>query len=185
MEIGRSSNCCSTTAGCRGFTYIETMVSMLILVLGLCGILGLLAYSLAMLTISQDEMIAKQKAREALESIFTARNTQQLVFSDIRNASAGGIFLEGFQPLRLPNSEGLVGTSGDGAYEVLVTPGADGIPGNEDDEVRSLERFERQIQITDLGGGNDLRELTVTVRYTTTQGWQRAYQVQAYISRFR
>jgi type II secretory pathway pseudopilin PulG len=171
--------------GERGFTYIEAMLAMLVLVVGLTGLLALLAQTLATLTIAEDELIAKQKAREALESIFTARNTQQLTFADVRNVSAGGIFLDDFQPLRLPNPQGLVGTATDGAAEQMVLPGADDVYGTADDVVRSLERFQRKIEIEDLGGGTDLRRIKVSIRYITRQGWQREYRVESCISRFR
>lgn len=168
-----------------GFTLVETSIAVLVSIVGLAGLLALLTVSLVTLTISQDELIAKQKTREALESIYTARNTQQLVFDDIRNEAGGGIFLSGFQPLRRPNPQGLVGTATDGELEEMILPGPDDTMGTDDDEIRSLERFERQIEILPIGGTNDLRELTVTVRYTSVQGSLQVYRVQSYISRFR
>jgi type II secretory pathway pseudopilin PulG len=166
-----------------GFGYIETLISMTILVVGLVGLLAFLTFSLASSTVSRDDLIAKQKVREALESVFTARNTQQVTFDDIRNASAGGIFVDGYQPICEPNGEGLVGTADSGDPEVMIFPGKDETLGTADDEEYSLDRFERQITI--VGAGTDLRQIEVKVRYRTTQGWVREFRVNSFVSRYR
>jgi hypothetical protein len=160
--------------GQAGFGYVEALISMLILTIGLLGLLAYLSFALVQNTVARDDLIAKQKAREALESIFTARNTQGITFEQIGNVAGGGIFLDGYQPLYKPDSLGLIGTDSHGEAETLVTP---------EGEVYALDRFERQIAI--LAAGKDLRRVEVTVRFTTTQGWQREYQVTSLVSRYR
>jgi len=160
--------------GQAGFGYIEALVSSVILTVGLLGLLALLSFALVQNTVARDDLIAKQKAREALESIFTARNTQEITFNEIGNVSAGGIFLEGFQPLNKPDNLGLVGTGDHGEAETLVTP---------EGQVYTLDRFEREIVITPVG--TDLRRVEVTVRYATTQGWERVFRVTSFVSRYR
>ena len=59
------------------FTLIETMVAVMVLAVGVLGLAAMLASSVARMNVSQDEYIAQQKAAEAVESIFTARNTGQ------------------------------------------------------------------------------------------------------------
>ena len=67
--------------------------------------MALFAKSLSAVQSSQDAQIARQKSREALESIYAARNDQAISFDQIQNVSAGGIFNDGFKPMYLPGSK--------------------------------------------------------------------------------
>ena len=173
----------------RGFTLIEVIIAMLIMGIGLVALLGVFTQSVVAVSYAQEDMLAKQKAREALESIYTARNTQEITFDQIKSVSAGGVFLEGLQPLRVAGADGLIGTVDDGDIEVLRLPGPNGNLGDGDDVIRVLTNFQRQISFDPviIGGAPspDIRRLTVTVQYTTARGFWRRYQVQSYISRFR
>ena len=171
-------------------------MAMSVLTIGLVAMLGFLSQSLASMHFSQEELITRLKSREALETIYSALNTQQITFDMIQNDTVtGGIFLSGFQPLLEPNptsgsGDGLVGTADDGAVETLQLPGPDGQLGTGDDVVRALTNFERQIKIdpvldTQSQPYDDLRQIAVTVRYSTPTGWQRSYQVSSYVSRYR
>ncbi len=179
-----------------GYSLLETLMAMSVLTIGLVAMLGFLSQSLASMHFSQEELIARLKSREALETIYSALNTQQITFDMIQNDTVtGGIFLSGFQPLLEPNptsggGDGLVGTADDGAVETLQLPGPDGQLGTGDDVVRALTNFERQIKIdpvldTQSQPYDDLRQIAVTVRYSTPTGWQRSYQVSSYVSRYR
>ena len=177
----------------RGFTLLEVMIAVVVLVIGLVGTLSVFAYGIGALQFAQEDLIAKQKAREALESIYGARNTSQVTYNMIQNVSSGGIFLDGLQPLRVAGNDGIIGTADDGAVETLHLPGPDGVYGTPDDVNVALTNFQRQIQITALplaGGGIDpnLRQISVTVRYSAggfMGGTARTYTVTSYISRFR
>lgn len=169
---------------------IEVLIAVLILTVGLVGLASLFATSLATTHQAQESLIAKQLARESLESIFTARNTQQLTFDQIRNAGAGGIFLDGPQPASTPGADGLVGTADDAGTAEMILPGPDGQLGTGDDEVRSLESFSQEILIADIirpDGTVDanLRQVTVTIQYPNVRGQILTYQVGTYVSRFR
>jgi hypothetical protein len=169
--------------GSRGFGMIEFMIAALVLLIGLVGVLGLFAHTMIALSFAEQNVIAKQKAREVMESIFTARNTAQVNFNQIQNVSAGGIFLNGFQPLRVPGPDGLVGTADDGAIETLVSVGNDGIANTADDKVIPLNSFQRQISVAPINV--DLRQITITLRYGPTAGIRRDFQVVSYVSRYR
>ena len=184
------------TRNSEGFSTLEVLAALFVITIALTSLLALFGHALATMKLTQDLLIAKQKSRETLESIYTARNTQQITFSMIQNVAdaADGIFLDGYQPLRRPNptsgGDGLVGTADDGAIEVLTLPGADGLLNTGDDVVRVLSTFDRQIQIdpilyADDTVNPDIRKVVVSIRYTTPLGGQRTYAVESYISRFR
>ena len=48
-----------------------------------------------------------------------------------------------------------------------------------------LGNFTRQVQIADVPGNPNVRQITVTVRYPVPQGWYKTYQVQSLIASFR
>ena len=104
-----------------GFSLVEFMVAMVVLMIGLLGTLALFSHTLVALGFSEMNLVAKQKAREAIESIFTARDTAQVSFAQIQNVSNGGIFLDGYNSMTTPGLDGLVGTSDDGAVETMRT----------------------------------------------------------------
>ncbi len=173
-----------------GFTLLETLISMSVLMVGLVGVLGLFSASVGNVYGSQADLVAKQKARQALESIFTARNTQQVSFDMVANVSSGGVFLDGWQSLKVAGADGLAGTADDGAADSVTMPGADGLLGTADDVVVPLGQFQRQIQIqpaTRADGSADpnLRRVTVTITYPTSNGTIRTYGVTTYVSRYR
>ncbi len=183
--------------GCVGFSIIEVMGAFFVIMVALTGLLALCSHAVATMMLMQDLLVAKQKSREALESIYTARNTQQLSFDMIQNVSdaADGIFLDGFQPLRKANpasglGDGLIGTADDGPIESLTLPGEDGVLGSGDDEIRVLRSFEREIKIdpvlyADNTVNPDVRKVQVRIRYSNPLGGQRTFEVESYISRFR
>lgn len=170
-------------AATAGYSLLEVTMAIFVSTIGLVSLLALFSQSVVTMFLVQEDLIAKQKARETLESIYTARST--ITFNDIKNAAAGGVFEDGWQDLKVAGDDGLIGTTDDGAIETLNLPGPDGQLGNGDDINRTLTNFERQIQIADVGSYTDLRKITVTVRYTTSQGWVRSFETSSYFSKYR
>jgi hypothetical protein len=173
-----------------GFSIAEVMTAMFILSIGLVGMLALFSTAVDNMQGSQEDLICKQKAREAVEAIFTARESAQINFSNINNTTtANGIFVTGFQSLGLPGPDGLIGTADDGPTETMILPGPDGALGTSDDQVIVLSNYQRQISITPLMSGNsqnpDVRQLQVTVQYTNERGRVRTYTINTLISRYR
>ncbi len=184
-----------------GFTIIETMIAIAVLSVGIMALVAAFATAVSATQNSQEMLIARQKSLQALESIYTARNTQQLTFDKIANVSSGGIFTDGATPLQCAGPDGLVNTNDDvscpaalpcaAGPECIVLPGPDGILGTPDDVPMSLANFTRQIQIANVlnpdGTTNTtLKQVTVTVTYTTANSKAaRSYRVNALISAFR
>jgi type II secretory pathway pseudopilin PulG len=181
----------------RGFTLLEAMVAAIVLATGLLSVLSLFAYSLSNLQMSQEDLIARAKAKEGLESVFSARDSSQIDFSQINNKANGGIFLDGFAPIYdPPGADGIANTdddsnSGNSQLDAIILPGPDGILGTLDDVRQPLNNFQRRITLSPvfLTGtttvNNNLRLITVTVRYTVPQYGTRQYQISAYISKYR
>jgi type IV pilus modification protein PilV len=169
-----------------GFSLIEVMISMVILTVGLLAVLASLGVTMAANQTSQEDLIARQLASEAMESIFNARNTSQLGFASIANTTAvpPGIFLSGSQAIKCAGPDGILDTADDvacltaagavcpnGGVQCLSEPGPDGIMGTADDVIVSLNNYTRAIAIAPLldGSGNPIQTLssvTITIQYT-------------------
>jgi prepilin-type N-terminal cleavage/methylation domain-containing protein len=185
-----------------GFTLIETMIAIVVLTVGVLGLAAMLADGLTYMSLSQSDYIAQQKASAAVESIFTARDIGQATWSSICNVGsavcAGGVFLNGAQPLCDPGPDGIVGTADDFngtacnvQADALIVPGATGaVNSNAGGGQRlALSNFTRTITITnalDTGGNTiaNLRQISVTVTYVSGKFRNRSYTLNAYISNF-
>jgi prepilin-type N-terminal cleavage/methylation domain-containing protein len=186
-----------------GFSLLEVIISMTILTVGMVSLLGVFGLAMATTQTSQQDLIAKQLANEAYESIMTARNTSQMNWDNIQNvgstncpltnASSCGIFLTGFQPMYNSGADGIFGTADDSAAgeETIQDPGPDGIFQTADDTFIPLTGYQRQITISPLydSGGNlisTLRSTTVTVQYQTSQAQtKKTYSLNSFISEFQ
>ena len=151
----------SALADSRGFSMIEALVAMGLLAVGLLGMAGVLAAWVRDMGESPSDTLARQKAVEGIECVYTARDNSFLTWAQIRNVTNGGVFLDGAKPLRTAGNDGLVNTADDGAVEELIQPGNDGKLGTADDMRTPLSNYTREILIEDIS--DTLRRLTVTV----------------------
>ena len=71
-----------------GFSLIETMIAMAILATGLLSMAGVFIMGLSQLAGSSASLIAREKAREAVESVHTARDIRTLAWCEIRNVGS-------------------------------------------------------------------------------------------------
>ncbi len=85
-----------------GFTLVEVMIAIAVMSVGLLAVVASIATAVANTQAAQEDLVARHKALEALESIYTARNSQQVAFTAINNTGNGGIFLAGPQSLNVP-----------------------------------------------------------------------------------
>jgi prepilin-type N-terminal cleavage/methylation domain-containing protein len=174
-----------------GFTLIEVMIAMLVLTVGVLSLVGTMAVGLQTVASSSSMLIAREKAREAVESVHTARDTGELAWNRVQNVGDGGDFLDGPQDIRTPGDDGLVNTGDDGEIEVVHAPGPDGVIDTEDDTATPLDPdlYQREIAITPMTlDGSDtvnlnLRQVTVTVRYRVLGMW-RTYTLTTFVSAY-
>jgi prepilin-type N-terminal cleavage/methylation domain-containing protein len=155
----------------RGFSLIEVMAAMLILTAGLLPLAGLFATAVQQMGASTPMMQAREKAREAVESVHAARDTGTVSWAMIRNVADGGRFLDIATAIKDPGPDGLVNTADDGAEQM------------------SASEFTREIDIVPVnldGTANpnpQLREIRVIIRYKVNQAW-RDYTLITYISSY-
>jgi len=191
----------------RGFSLLEVMISMIVMTIGMMAVLLSFGTAIEATEWAQEDLIARHKALDGLESIYTARNSQQLPFASINNVANGGVFVGGASNLLCAGADGILGTADDapctapdtgaacpGGIECLVLPGPDGILGTADDETYSLSNFTRTITfnpvLQTIGGvtstNPNLIAVTITIFYTKPgrYGYSRTYSVNALISSF-
>ena len=172
------------------------MIAAVILVVGLLALMALFAKALGAVQFSQEGQIARQKARETMESVYTARNDSSISFNQIQNAADGGIFKDGFQTMYLPGGNGIPGTDTDtNILDRVILPGKNGVvetasnassPGG-DDVFVPLSNYQRQILISNVNDPDGtvnlyMRKITVTIRVNPGGMNQHDYSTSGYIS---
>ena len=132
-----------------GFSYIDVMIAIVILMVGILALLAAITSAVVMAKGQEQQLDAKQMATSTMESIMSAKETDQdrpapavlrLGWNAIGNDDSNidpvtgdpqGIFLTGVQP-------------------VLTGAGPDEIIGTGDDDGTVVDGFQRQIVITDV-----------------------------------
>lgn len=197
----------------NGFSLIEVLISMTVLTVGLVGLLSVFGVAITATQTSQQDLIAKLLANEAMESIFTARNTSQITWDDLQNSGSSnctvtgvspcGIFASGPQPICTVQTTGqyagIMGTTSQvsgGAcltsVQTIEEPGADGTYGNADDVKLPMTNFQRTVLIspvTDAATGDtvsSLRSINITLSYKAgASGLPKTYVLNSFISEYR
>jgi type II secretory pathway pseudopilin PulG len=191
--IGRAGNSRVRKQTEDGFSLLEVVISMAVLTVGLVSLLGVFGLAMASTQTSQQDLIAKQLANEALESIVTARNTSQVSWAQVQNVASGGIFMDGANPIYMAGADGIVGTFDDAVAgeQTLIEPGPDGVFGTADDVQIPLTGYQRTILISPVldSSGNvvaTLRGVNITLQYTTSQAkLPKTYVLSSFISQYR
>jgi type II secretory pathway pseudopilin PulG len=169
-----------------GISLIETMIAMLVLTVGAIGMAAAFLQGTRATASSPQTLVATQKAAEAIESVFSARDSHTIKWDELRNADQG-IFVKNPQPMLIAGDDGILGTADDGkdqagqtgVLESVVLPGPDDELGTLDDKKESLHGFTRDIRIEDVTP--DLRLITVVITYPAG-GTKQTYTLTAYIS---
>jgi type II secretory pathway pseudopilin PulG len=188
MAMARNSRCGKQQAG---FTILEALIAIAILSFGILSLAAVYAQGIQVANMTQLDYIAEKKAEEAVETIFAARDSKILAWTNIRNVTGAGgandgVFLVGAQPLLAAGPDGLYGTADDDAATpdvVIVGPGPDKILGTADDVKMSLRNMTRTIVIADVAGEPGLRQITITMNYTAGR-MTRNYTLISFIAQF-
>lgn len=145
----------------QGFSYIDVMIAIVILLVGVLAMLSALTANLIRSYESEKRIVAKQLALSSLESIISAKEINRTdvikAFDSIRNSDASpitetdgtivyGIFLPGLNAIRDDEGlDGVVGTADD-----ACPAGASCTVGTYVNTSTVKSGFERQVIITDL-----------------------------------
>lgn len=164
-----------------GLGLIETMIAMLVLTVGAISMASVFLYGMDSTTSSPNELVATQKAAEAIESVFSARDAHTIVWAELRNDEHGGIFIDGPTDMTTAGPDGILNTEDDGDIESVVLPGPDQTQGTNDDVTQTLTGFKREIRITDLNAV--LRQVDVVITYPAGSV-RRTFTLTAFISAF-
>ncbi len=173
----------------NGFSYIDVMIGLLILMIGVLGSASALTYNLLRSYGSEKQIIAKQIVNSTIESVFATRDIQINgadpkanwgTIGNVGNNPVGGvpkgIFLTGWCPIREDlGADGVAGTSDDACAATTVCPSG---PGQNSSAI--TKGFERQIVITDVQDPTrpappheiTRRRVDVNVRYRVNQLWR-------------
>lgn len=178
----------SARAGTEGgFSLVESLVAVSILAVGLLAVAAGFLQGLSQIKGSNFDILAREKAAEAIESVFTARDTRTIVWTQIKNVEGGsgtdgGIFTDGARPMYTAGVDGLVNTADDTVVvESIIQPGVDGLLGTADDVVQPLANFTREVEIREVSP--TLRQLRVIIRYAVGAE-NREFVLSTYISSY-
>lgn len=167
-----------------GFSYIEVMIALVILLVGVLGLTSALSANLIRSYESEKRIIAKQTALSTIESMISARDIQRAGavsgWETIGNVGANpvngvnqGIFLTGFTPIREDLGwDGVAGTADD----ACAGTGSCTVNGKTNSS-NIINGFQRKIVITDIEDPDRpsprnaiaRRKIEVTIRYTVNQ----------------
>ncbi len=171
-----------------GFSYIDVMIGITILLVGVLAMVAAITRAIATTTNTQEMLVAKQMASSTMEGIFTARELELNGFGwgSIGNVGSstipGGLFVTGEQGIYpTPGADGVIGTADDAR-------GPDNIAGNADDGY-PVPGYLRTITIVDIPNPirpNDqsLRRVDVTISYWVG-GRRRTETFTSFIANYR
>lgn len=161
-----------------GFSLVEVIIAMIILLVGILATISALSFSIFSIQDSEQRSVSKEVTRSTLETVFSMRDllafNQQAGLSaynwnsiKVKNGSNGGIFLDGWNPIReSPGADGIFGTGDDacsGTGTCVVGATVNNSP--------VLSGYQRKIEIEDIvqNGVVKKRRITVRVRYIIGQ----------------
>ncbi len=124
-----------------GFSYIDVMIALVILLVGVLALLSGISGSVLQARSHEQQLLAKQVATSTMECIMSVKETDptRLGWNAVGNVGSNpdangvgqGIFLTGWQP-------------------VYSDPGVDEVIGTADDSGAVVANLQRQIVITDV-----------------------------------
>lgn len=168
--------------GQKGFSYIDVMVAILILMVGILAMVSAITANVARTFETEKRLIAKQIALSTIESVISAKEISKPGVTDGWNSIGNvgtnpvggvpkGIFVSGFAPIRENAGwDGIVGTIDD------ACPGGNPctVPNRPINDSAEMKEYMREIVIENLIDSErpntiSRRKITVNVNYHVNQ----------------
>lgn len=153
--------------GEKGFSYIETIISIVVVTIGLLGAMSALTWGLIYIKEAEKRTIAKQFITSTLESIFAVRDVTEV----------GSVKINGWDAVQIKTAATPDGMFIGDWYPVRESAGADAVYGTADDSCAAgnacsgnaeINGFSRKIFIRDIvenGITQRKRLIEVSVKY--------------------
>ena len=152
-----------------GFSLIETIIALVILMVGILGTISALSFSIFSVQDSEKRSMSKEIARSTMETIFSTRDLQ--AFDDspggalytwasiqVLSGTNGGIFIDGWKPVREnPGADGIFGTADD-----TCAVGVPCIINGTTNSSAVVSGYERKIEIFDITENGVTRKRRIT-----------------------
>jgi type II secretory pathway pseudopilin PulG len=168
-----------------GFSYIDVMIAMVIMMIGILALVGALSANLVRSMETEKRTFAKQLALSTIESIISAKEIERPgvvdgwdslrnVMTTVPSGEVNGIFVTGMRPVRVDVGwDGVAGTVDD----ACTGSGACVVPGRPNNTSALVQGFQREIIITDVPDPErpsppnpiSRRRIDVTIRYFVNQ----------------
>ena len=165
----------------KGFSYIEVMIALVILLVGVLQMTAALSANLLRSYESEQRIVAKQLGLSTLESIISARDIARTgaldgwdsvgsIGTNPVDGIAQGIFLTGWCPIRQDLGwDGVAGTADDACPSGSICD----VSGHPPNNSAVITGYERQITITDIADSErptppnpiSRRRIDVNIRY--------------------
>lgn len=153
-----------------GFSLIETIIALIILLVGILATLQAISYGMLYVQESEKRGIAKEIARSTMETIFSIRDLQAFdpqvgeTYNwnaiQVRNGTNGGIFVADWKPIREnPGDDGIFGTDDD-----ACAAGTSCVVGGYTNNSAVMSGYERKIEIFDITENGNVRKRRIDVR---------------------
>ncbi len=153
-----------------GFSLIETIMALVVLLIGILGTMQAISYGVLSMQESEKRVLGKEAARSTMETIFSIRDLQAFDPQtgqpynwnaiQISNGSNGGVFLDGWNPVREnPGNDGIFGTADD-----ACAPASPCVVNTYTNTSPVVPGFQRKIEIYDITENNVVRKRRITVR---------------------
>lgn len=173
-----SSNRRRADGGQAGFTLLEMVVAMVVVMIGLLSLAQVLGYALAVSNRGRGVTNSKLLVISVLEQMENLRNTGQLTYGQIANTDD----VDNTNATALTNFKGFPTDW----QSVSINPGTDGIYGTEDDPDADDEvypGFERKIEISELiPDDNNIKKIEVSLRFRDAGGVERTMTGISYLN---
>jgi Tfp pilus assembly protein PilV len=170
-----------------GFSLIETIMALVVLLVGILSTMQAISYGILSMQESEKRALGKEAARSTMETIFSIRDLQAFDPQtgepynwnaiQVSNGSNGGVFLDGWNPIREnPGDDGIFGTADDAC--AAANPCVVNTYTNTSAVVTG---FERKIEIYDITENNVVRKRRITVRVRYFVGQLRREEAESTI----